>query len=195
MPLRKAPLSAGELVSVVTESFPLHATPADQTISLRRALERLGTSLGYNAVVLQFSPWPNDSSFTLTWRQPGTGTVLAIACEWGNAGDVAAAFTNLMTIKAPMKLLIFASRDAGAEREDILQRTDLDAVRTAVGAALVDFSQHQEGELYVLLERVPQEGVFRAYDFVIPASGKLALQFEDAAHMFRACESCVTAAR
>ena len=195
MPLGKAPLSAGELVSAITESFPPHATPADQTISLRRGLERLGTSLGYNVVILQFSPWLNDSSFTLTWRQPGTGTVLAIACEWGNAGDVAAAFANLMTIKAPMKLVIFGSRDAGAERSDVLQRTDLDAVRKAVGAALVDFSQHQEGELYVLLERVPQEGVFRAYDFVIPANGNLALQFEDAAYVFRACDACITATR
>ena len=145
MLLGKAPLTAVELVSTITESFPLHATAVDQTKFLRNALERLGISLGYTMASPQFGFRPNDSSFTLTWWQPGIGTVLAIACEWGNAGDVASAFTNLMTIKAPMKLVIFGSRDAGVERPDILQRTDIDAVRKAVGAAIVDFSQHLEG--------------------------------------------------
>ena len=195
MLLGKAPLTAVELVSTITESFPLHATAVDQTKFLRNALERLGISLGYTMASPQFGFRPNDSSFTLTWWQPGIGTVLAIACEWGNAGDVASAFTNLMTIKAPMKLVIFGSRDADVERPDILQRTDIDAVRKAVGAAIVDFSQHLEGELYVLLERVLQEGVFRAYDFVIPANGKLALQFEDAAHVFRAREAYIASMR
>lgn len=104
---------------------------------------------------------------------------------WGNAGEAFAAFTRLMTRKSAMKLLIFGSRHAGAEREDILLRTDTEAVLTALGSALLDFSQHMKGEVYVLVERVEQQSTFRHYQFAVPSDGKLALRFEEAAHLFR----------
>ena len=189
-----APLTAVELVSAIIESFPSHATDVDQTAFLRRSLERLGTSHGYKVVSPHTDLQPGEAAFVLHWWEPGTGTILAAGCAWGNAGEVAAALTTLMTVKAPMKLLIFRSREAGAERPDILLRTDIHAVLTASGAALLDFRQHLQGELYLLLEHVQNEPRFRSYEFRVPADGKLALAIPAAAQMFRALEPCAAVA-
>jgi hypothetical protein len=182
--LEKAPLTASNLVSAITADFPFYAPPVDQATFLGRALESLGSSLSYRVVRGQSGRHIGEPHLHMTWRDPGRGTVLAAECEWGVAGDVAAAFERLMTVKAPMKLLIFRSCHAGAERQDILLRTDIDAILKAVGAAILDFGQHVEGETYILLERVEQESVFRSYEFRVPANGKLALQFEEAAQVF-----------
>jgi hypothetical protein len=186
--LGKAPLTASKLVSAITAGFPFHAPPVDQAIFFRRELERLGSSLAYKMVRTQPGRPIGEPHFDVTWWEPGRGTILAAECEWGVAGDVAAAFQTLMSVKAPMKLLIFRSRHAGGERQDISLRTDIDAVLKAVGAAILDFSQHIKGETYVLLECVEQESLLRSYEFRVPASGKLALRFEEAAQVFRALD-------
>jgi hypothetical protein len=98
-----------------------------------------------------------------------------------------------MTIKAVMKLLVFRTRSAGAERLDVSLRTDHDAVMMAIGAALIDFAQHVEGEHYVLLECGEQKPAFRSYEFRVPANGKLALGFEEAASVFRPTEAVFAA--
>ncbi|MGI9104047.1 MAG: hypothetical protein ACR2IF_16525 [Terriglobales bacterium] len=192
MLLGESPLTFAALTSALTEHFPYHATPADQMAFLRRALERLGTSLGYRVTPPHLERPHSDPCLDLVWWEPGRGTVLAADCDWGNAGEVAAAFTQLMTLKAPMKLLIFRTRHAGSERQDITLRTDIAAVLRAVGAAVVDFSQHLQGELYLLAELVPQQRIFRAYEFVVPVNGRLALSFEEAARVFRQQEEMVT---
>ncbi len=185
MLLGEARWPVSQLVSDITQGFPFHATTADQTTFLRRSLERLGKSLGYTVASPRSGGVMTESRLDLAWWEPGAGTILVADCEWGNAGEVAAAFTALMTVKAPMKLLIFRSRQAGGEREDVLLRSDTEAVLTAVGAALIDFNQHLEGEHYVLLERLDRQPEFRTYEFLVPAHGRLALGFGEAAHVFR----------
>ncbi len=186
---RESLIPASRLVSAVTEGFPFHARPADQAIFLCNALECLGASQNYKVSRGLPGRQSSDLALDLTWWEPGWGTVLVAGCEWGVAGDVAAAFTNLMTIKAPTKLLIFRTREAGAEREDILLRTDIDAVLKALGAAILDFSQHLEGEHYVLLERLEAQSTFRSYEFRVPVDGRLALEFKEAAQVFQRCEA------
>ncbi len=177
-------LPVADLVSRVTERFPFHADTVDQTNFLRRALQELGSSLGYRVLGSQSNPAPGEC-LDLTWWEPGIGTILAADCVWGNAGEVFAAFTRLMTRKSAMKLLVFCARQSGAEREDILLRTDTEAVLTALGSALLDFSQHLKGELYVLVERVEQQSLFRHYEFAVPSDGKLAFRFDEAPLLFR----------
>ncbi len=193
MLLGNAPLTRPKLVSAITEGFPFYAPPVDQTRFLRRALQTLGTSLNYQVIHGPSGREVSDSSLEMAWWEPGRGTVLAVECEWGVVASIAAAFARLMGRKAPMKLLVFGSRRAGADREDILLRTDIDAVLAAVGAALLDFSQHVEGELYVLLERVEREPRFRSYEFEVPGNGRLELPFQQAAQVFRVREACVGA--
>ncbi len=182
----RVPVTVSNLVARLTDGFPLQGRPNDQALFLRRALGSLGTSLNYKVSPMRTL---GGSSLDLTWWEPGRGTILAADCEWGAAGDVAAAFTRLMTIKAAIKLLIFSTRQAGAERPDVLLRTDHDAVMMAIGAALLDFAQHVEGEYYVLLERSDQKPAFRSYEFCVPANGKLALGFQEAANVFRPIEA------
>jgi hypothetical protein len=190
MLLGKAPLELCDLVSAVTAGFPFHATKIDQRMFLRRTLEQLGISLGYK-VFVPFGALPSESSLAVAWWELGRGTVFAAGCDWGNAGDVARAFTHLMTIKAPLKLLMFRSRDAGADRPDILLRSDIGAVLKALGAAIVDFRQHLEGELYVLIEGREQQS-FRAYEFLVPTTGKLGLDFEEAGKAFRELDTTLS---
>ncbi len=177
-------LPIDDLVSRITERFPFHATIVDQTNFLRRALQELGSSLGYR-VLGSPSNFASGECLDLAWWEPGTGTVLAADCAWGNAGEVFAAFTRLMTRKSAVKLLVFCGRQAGADREDILLRSDTDAVLAALGSALLDFRQHLTGELYVLVERVERQSLFRYYQFAVPSDGKLAFPIEEAPLLFR----------
>ena len=181
------PLSMSHLISTITADFPFHVPEADQTAFLSRTLERLGRSLNYKVSCARScdSFGRSGASLALRWWEPGRGTICAAECEWGVAGDVATAFERLMSVKAPLKLLIFHSRRIGFEREDIWLRTDVDAIMKAIGAALLDFGQHVEGEVYLLLERVERESGFRSYEFHVPASGKLSVEFEQAARLFR----------
>ncbi len=190
MLLGDAPVTTARLTSKVTEGFPFYSPEVDQTAFLARGLESLGKSLDYSVMTGQGSHG-SKPSLDICWRQPGRGIALAAQCCWGTAGEVAEVFTNLMSVKAPLKLLIFRTRPSGAERQDVLVRSDIDAVLKALGVTMLDYAQHLEGEIYVLLERVDQQ--FRSYEFRVPASGKLTLGFEQAARMF-CVQECVAAA-
>ena len=190
------PCTPARLVSAINVGFPFGLPQGDQTMFLRRTLEMLGKSLNCRIRFDQRGRlFESDRpSLNLSWWQPGTGTTLAVTCEWGLAGDVANAFERLMAVKAPMKLLIFCTRQAGNERRDILLRTDTDAVLKAIGASIIDFGQHFEGELYVLLESVQQTSMFRSYEFRVPTTGKLAVNFERASCLFSRTDCTSSAA-
>ncbi len=185
-----APVSASELAAAVIDNF-LHGAPrAAQTTSIKHALEKHGLSLGYRVFCTAAAEQDNAREWwlDLAWWRPGEGTVLAAACEWGNSGAMLNKFEKLLATKAPLKLMIVASRRAGAERQDILFRTDTEAVLNVLGTALIDYTQHVAGETYVLLEHVESNSKFRAYEFRAPGDGKLACDFCDAATLFRPVE-------
>ena len=185
-----APVSNSRLITTITSHFLFRAPRSDQAGFIKDALDRLGRSLGYRVsspeTTRQHSPreWLLD----VVWWQPGAGTMLAAKWEWGNAGDIMHGFEKLMSVKAPLKMMVFCTRQAGAERPDILLRTDSDAVLQALGASLIDFSQHLEGETYVLLEYMEDTSAFRAYEFRAPGDGRLATTFEGAKALFRYVE-------
>ncbi len=185
-----SPVTVSEIVNAIVSSF-LYGSPRDaQIVSIKHALEKLGIPRGYR---VYFTPLrrpriEREWLLGLAWWEPGRGTVLAAECQWGNAGDIAQDFERLMAVKSPLKLLIFASRRAGAEREDVQLRTDIDAVLHVLGASLADFSQHIEGETYVLLEHVESNSCFHAYEFRVPKDGKLGVSYEAASKLFRRIE-------
>lgn len=185
-----APVTVPELITTITSSFLFHTPTTDRTHLIRDALKKLGKSLGYAVFVSELGSQRNHREWLLdlVWWEPGRGAVLAAECEWGNAGEIMRDFEKLLAVKAPLKLMIFCSRRAGAERQDVLFRTDSGAILQALSASLVDFRQHVEGETYVLLEHVVEDSAFRAYEFRVPASGKLPEKFEDAKKLFRHVE-------
>ncbi len=189
MILGNAPLTTGKLVSRITEDYPFQSPDTDQQMFLGRSLERLGISLNYRVIRRELGSVSN----AICWWEAGNGVTLIADCCWGVAGEVAAAFKDLMTIKAPMKLLTFRSRAVGFERQDLLLRADIDAVFKSVAASMLDFAQHVEGESYVLLERVDKQAMFRCYEFTVPRSGRLDLRFEEASRVFRPAEVKATA--
>lgn len=190
------PVTVSEIVTAVVSNFLFGAPKDARTTSIKHALEKLGASLGYRVFYtpLRRPRDPNEWLLGLAWWQPGRGTALACECQWGNAGDIVHDFERLLAVKAPLKLMIFCSRQAGAEREDVLLRTDADAILQALGASLIDFTQHVEGETYVLLEHVESNATFHAYEFRVPADGKLAIKFDDARQLFRRIEIAKSAA-
>ncbi len=183
MLLGNPPFTGAVLTSTIIEAFPFHSPDGDQANFLGRALESLGQSLGYKVVRGQ-SSHGRKVPLDISWWEPGRGTVLAARACWGVAGEVGSVLPELMAVKAPMKLLIFRSRSVGNERQDVSLRSDIDAVLMALGAAVLDFAQHLEGETYVLLERVDQQAIFRGYEFRVPVTGKLTIDFQQAARIF-----------
>jgi hypothetical protein len=188
--LTSAPVSISRLITAITSHFLFRTPRSDQAGFIKDALGRLGRSLGYRVSSPEAGrhPSPREWLLDVVWWQPGAGTMMAANWEWGNAGDIMHSFEKLMSVKAPLKLMVFGTRQAGAERPDILLRTDSDAILQALGAALIDFSQHLEGETYLLLEYMEDTSAFRAYDFRVPGDGRLAATFEDAKALFRHVE-------
>ncbi len=181
------PVSPDKLIAAVTTNFPFGAPKTDQSRAIKRAMDQLGRSLNYTVFYAdnndrrQQREWVLD----LVWWNAGTGSVAAMKCEWGNAGAVVEQFHKLMGIKAPLKVLVFATRQAGAERPDVLQRKDTSAMLHALGTCAIDFSQHVAGEHYLLLELVEEESQFRAYELSVTTDGKLGVPFDSALQVFR----------
>lgn len=180
------PVVIPKLVAAVSSGFLFRVPERDQTNLVKAALEKLGSCLGYTVLVSDPGrQHDHEWLLDLVWWEPGRGTLLAVECEWGDTGEIMHAFERLMATKAPLKLMVFRSRRTGAEKLDILFRTNIEAILQALGTSLIDFSQHIQGETYVLLEHAEEESIFRIYEFHVPVDGKLAMKFSDAPMLFR----------
>lgn len=85
---------------------------------------------------------------------------LAVESEWSRVmAHRLDDFEKLMSIKSPLKLFIFATKSA-SESED---------VRCQLAKYLQRFSQHIEGEEYLLMEVQNQRPDF--YQYKVPSSG------------------------
>lgn len=181
------PVSADKLIAAVTANFPFGAPRPDQSRALKRAMDQLGRGLNFTVFFSDNNDRRHEREWILdlVWWSPGTGSVAAMKCEWGNAGAVVEQFHKLMGIKSPLKVMVFSTRQAGAERPDVLQRKDTSAMLHALGHCAIDFSQHVAGEHYLLLELVEEESAFRAYELRVTADGKLGVPFDSALQVFR----------
>lgn len=182
-----APISVAQLVAAVRSGFVFRVPGSDQTSLVKATLEKMGIARGYSVLTSPPGRRPGHPEWLLdvVWWELGRGTVLAAECQWGDAGDILRGFEKLMATKAPLKLMVCRSSRAGAEKQDILFRTDTEAILQALGTSLIDFTQHVAGETYVLMEHAEEESTFRTYEFHVPADGKLAAKFKDATKLFR----------
>lgn len=191
-----APVSPDKLIAAILSTFPFGAPKNDQTRAIKRALDTLGRALNYTIFFSDNGDRRHDRDWIvdLVWWSPGAGTVAAMKCDWGNAGSVVEQFHKLMGLKSPLKVMVFSTRQAGAERPDVLQRKDTSAMLHALGTAAIDFSQHVTGEHYLLLELVEEESLFRAYELFVTVDGKLGVPFDSAIQVFRRLARDSTAA-
>lgn len=191
-----APVSADKLIAAILSNFPFGAPKTDQTRAIKRAMDQLGRALNYTVFFSDNGDRRHEREWILdlVWWSPGAGTVAALKCDWGNAGSVVEQFHKLMGIKSPLKIMVFSTRQAGAERPDVLQRKDTSAMLHALGTCAIDFSQHVSGEHYLLLELVEEESLFRAYELCLTTDGKLGVPFDSALQVFRGLARNVTTA-
>ncbi len=188
MLLGPVPVDRDRILEAILSGFPFRGTRGDRRIAIKRALERLGKSLSYAIYYSESHENGRNGAFTVdvAWWHVGRGMAFAAECEWGNAGAAAEALKKLLALKAPLKMLAFNSRRAGSERQDIAAREDTQAFLEVLGHAMLDFTQHVQGERYLLLELVQAENRFQAYEFTVPDHGLLDIPRSEARTVFQA---------
>jgi hypothetical protein len=97
----------------------------------------------------------------LIWMRRDTQEiVLAVESEWGRAGDIEDDFVKLVSIKAPRKLMLFATK---------IQ--DSRSVVEGLEHLMRKYRYHLEGEEYVALNVTAEKPL--CYHFRVPRDGRL----------------------
>jgi len=97
---------------------------------------------------------------TLYWKR-GDGIMAAFLSGWGDRQELDRRFQTLETIKAPQKAIIYSCAKWR------------DAVLEQLGAALLRYPHHIEGEQYLALNLLGSEQRMAAHSIVIPRNGNL----------------------
>lgn len=91
--------------------------------------------------------------------------VLAVECEWGGKRNVLEDFDKLLHIKAPLKVMIFSTSRHDEQAQAVLKEIQ--------ASYMEKFTQHVEGEHYILIEFVdPQKKAF-CHSYLVPTNGQL----------------------
>lgn len=97
--------------------------------------------------------------------------LLAVESEWGGARNVWEDFDKLMHIKAPLKVMILSTSRHGDQSEAIL--------KGICELYMQKFSQHVEGEEYLLIEFVDPHETVHCHHYRVPKNGTLgSVRFE-----------------
>lgn len=97
---------------------------------------------------------------TLYWKR-GDGIMAAFLSGWGDRQELERRFQILETIKAPQKVLIYSCTKW---QEAVLEQ---------LGAALLRYPHHIEGEQYLALNLLGTERKMAAHSIVITRNGNL----------------------
>ena len=97
---------------------------------------------------------------TLYWKH-GDGIMGAFLSGWGDRQELERRFQSLETIKSPLKTIIYSCVKWQ------------DAVLEQLGAALLRYPHHIEGEQYLALNLLGSEQKMAAHAIVIPRNGNL----------------------
>jgi hypothetical protein len=97
---------------------------------------------------------------TLYWKR-GDGIMATFLSAWGDRQELERRFQILETIKAPQKTIIYSC----AKWQD--------AVLEQLGAALLRYPHHIEGEQYLALNLLGSEQKMAAHSIVIGRNGNL----------------------
>jgi hypothetical protein len=177
------PISAEKLSDQLKQDAPIRARKIDLeesdkawTHAIRETLDSIARSLNYDPVCSRKEPACSEVMLDQVWfpLEGDQHFVFAMECEWGNqrdrkskkydavAKDVRYDFRKLLHVKAPLKMLVYAS--------------DNDSMRMAIHGqvkdAMIHYPYHVEGETYVFVEFAPGNKCFR-YKLPITKTGRL----------------------
>jgi len=178
MPDWETPIDPRSLASDLAVSIPQLAV-ADTDSAWTRAVKARLAELGKNKLKLLVSPDPlifqGEYLLDFIWQKPAPCADLLLACEseWGDCGSVCEDFEKLMHVKAPLKLMIFCAGD---------HEKDFSKIRKGIESKyMAEFTQHLEGEKYILLEFTAQPQGVHGYEFIVPPTrGRLdAVRFHE----------------
>ena len=173
--IERSPIEPAELVRQISlrmrEKDPDPAQSKLWTKALKECLRSLLESEGTNVTQVLYSDRANDThEFLLdvvVWdRTNSEGVILAVESEWlQNVDDLAEDFWKLLVVKAPIKLMIFASNKN--------PRTfSQDAIWNKLSDCLARYRDHISGERYVFMDYAPPPGR-RAWWVEMPMSERL----------------------
>jgi hypothetical protein len=136
------------------------------TESVKEILRTLGKAKGHAVVP---DPEEEEREFLvdlLWWRDSELNDiVLAVESEWGRKNAVCHDFGKLLSIKSPLKLMIYATNHHEPQSSDIRRAIEQKYMKK--------FTQHVAGEKYLLIEVDAAENAVYAYEFLVPNTGSL----------------------
>jgi hypothetical protein len=151
-----------ELIARVRPQVTRQSTDREWTRAVKQSLRLLGNERG--KVV---APDDEQAEFMLDliwWRDKDSNDIdLAVECDWGNKKAVEYDFGKLLSIKAPLKLLVYGP--SANEKQGLPIREGIEK------HYLEKFSQHVAGERYLLVEVVVAENLVCAYEFLVSEHG------------------------
>jgi hypothetical protein len=167
-PLVSLPDLSHDIVSLLPEYLPGVATgpaaPTEGRSCWIRAWKALLTTIGrrYGAAVESQEDGGSslEKQLTLYWKQ-GDGIAAAFLSGFGDREELEHRFQRLESIKAPQKAVLFSC-----------SRWQ-DAVMEQLGAALLRYPHHIEGEQYLTLNLLGNEQRLAVYEFTVPRNGPL----------------------
>lgn len=133
------------------------------TKTTRTLLTTLGSVHHLQTTVDDLSDWGSGKQLKMLWKR-GDGVSLAAMSGWGDREELETSFVHLEMIKAPQKLLLYTC----ARWQD--------AVLDQLGAALLRYPHHIEGEEYIALNLLGAESSIAAHVRRISASGRITLE-------------------
>jgi hypothetical protein len=153
-----------ELIARVRPQVTRESTDREWARAVKQSLRLLGNERG--KVV---APDDEQAEFMLDliwWRDKDSNDIeLAVECDWGNKKTVEYDFGKLLSIKAPLKLMVYGPRTH--EKLGLPIREGIEK------HYLEKFSQHVAGERYLLVEvDVPENLVF-AYEILVSEHGSI----------------------
>jgi hypothetical protein len=175
MPDWEMPIDPRSLASDLAVSIPqVGDTNSIWTRAVKARLVKLAKKHG-----LLVSPDPSifqgEYLLDVIWQKPAPCADLLLACEseWGDCGSVWEDFEKLMHVKASLKLMIFCTGD---------HEKDFSKIRKGIESKyMAEFTQHLEGETYILLEFTARPQGVHGYEFIVPPTqGRLdAVRFHE----------------
>jgi hypothetical protein len=162
-----APISPAELLRIVTSEVPTRAKSdrkTDWTQAVKEVICELGEQRGFKtyASIHLGSEKHEEWLLDVVWWTTSGGMQLGVESEWGKVEHVLDDFEKLMSVKSPLKLMVFSSGETLLSENHIVQK---------LREYLTDFDQNVKDEIYLLVDFTG--GGHQCYECRVPHDGRL----------------------
>lgn len=166
----ECPIDATELINELIARVRPQVTPQSTDLEWTRAVKQSLRLLGKeHGKVVAPNAIDEQAEFMLDliwWRDKGSNDIdLAAECDWGNKKAVEYDFGKLLSIKAPLKLMVYGP--STHEKRGLPIREGIEQ------HYLKKFSQHVAGERYLLVEINVSDNLIFAYENLVSKHGRV----------------------